>query len=142
MAEPAFHRSVPGIAFIGTPSMTTMLVPAEQDRVVITLDGREEFTVSLIEADLAQLMTALVEGEISYVSSTHAVHGRVLLNVRPVGDERSTSPPSQAVPGPRELSLTLPGQGICRVVFDSDQAVDLVRELDTAWGLLSQGQSD
>ena len=142
MAEPAFHRSVPGTAFLGTPSMTTVLVPAKQDRVVITLGGREEFSVSLIEADLAHLMTALVEGEISYVSSTHDVHGRVLLNVRPTDDKRRTSPPGEAAPGPRELSLTLPSQTTCRVVFDDDQALGLVRELDAAWGLLSQGQSD
>ena len=142
MAEPAFHRHVPSIAVISTPSMTSVLVPAEQDRVVLTLGDREEYTISLIEADLAQLMTALVEGEISYVSSTHAAHGRALLSVRPAGDRRRKSRPGEAEPGPRELSLTRPDQGTCRVVFDTGQAVDLVRELDAAWGLLTQGQPD
>ncbi len=142
MAEPAFHRSVPGTAFIGTPSMTSMLVPVEQDRVLITLGGQEEFTVSLIAADLAQLMTALVEGEISYLSSTHAMQGRVLLNVRPAGDTRRISPPGEAEPGQRELSLTLPCQGTCRVMFDTGQALGLVRELDVVWGLLGRGQPD
>jgi hypothetical protein len=41
-------------------------VPAERDQVFIVLGGSEEFTVSLIVADLTQLLTASVMGDISY----------------------------------------------------------------------------
>jgi hypothetical protein len=137
--DPPFRCDVPGATLNGAPSMTTLLVPAAQDQVFLMLGGRDEFTVSLVVADLTQLLTATAMGEISYIICTHAVHGRVLLNVRPAVDQ--TSELGEADPGPRELALTLPDQGSCRVVFDSGQMLDLVRALDTAWGLLRQGQS-
>jgi hypothetical protein len=128
--DPPFHLDVPGATLNGAPSTATLLVPAEQDQVFLTLGGRDEFTVSLLVDDLTQLLTATVIGEISYITCTHAVHGRVLLNVRPAGEQ--TSELGEVEPGPRELALTLPDQGSCRVVFDNGQMLDLVRALDTA----------
>jgi hypothetical protein len=140
VTEPVFQQDVSGVVVTTAPSTISIVVPAERDGVVLVLGGRAEFTVSVIEADLAQLMTALLEGEVSYVSSRHPVYGRVLLNVRPTADNQRAPASGRTEPGPRELSLTLPGPGVCRVRFDAGQAVDLVGELDAAWGLLDQGQ--
>jgi hypothetical protein len=133
-----FRRDVRATDLDGTPSTITLLVPAERVQVFIALGGCEEFTVSLIVADVTQLLTASVMGEISYIACAHGVHGRVLLNVRPAGHTVS----EMGQPGPRELALTLPGQSSCRVVFDSGQTFYLVRALDTTWGLLRQGPLD
>lgn len=143
MTEPPFHHDdMPGTAFIGTPATTTIHVPSGQDRVVITLSGRDEFAVSLLPADLSQLLTALLEGEISYVASTHAVHGRILLNVRPTSDGVHQSVAGWTESGARVLSLAVPGLGTCTVVFDALEALGLVVQLEAAWRLINEGPAD
>ncbi|GAA3436947.1 hypothetical protein [Kutzneria kofuensis] len=140
MTEPTFARRVPGSTGTGAPSVTTIVVPAARTKVIIALDGHAEFTINLIETDLAQLLTALREGEISYVSSTHTVYGRVLLNARPADVSPRTSASGRTQPGPRELSLTLPEQGTVQVMFDTEQTSELVRQLDAARTLLARVQ--
>jgi len=134
VAEPLFNRVVPGVVVTRTLSATTII--AHRHAVTISLGGQADFTVSLSGDDLYELMTALLGGEVSYVSSTHAVHGRLLLNVRPVDDEPSSPVPDRTELGPRELSLTLAEQRTCQVLFDTEQAEDLVLHLRTAWTLL------
>jgi len=132
--EPLFERVVPGV--VVTRALSVMTIVAHRDAVTICLGGQADFTVSLSGDDLYELMTALLGGEVSYVTSTHVVHGRLLLNVRPAGDEPRAPVPDRTELGPRELSLTLPEQRTCQVLFDTDQAGDLVLHLRAAWTLL------
>jgi len=132
-----FIQTVPGIVITSTVSATTIAVAAERDMATISLGGQADFTVSLAAGDVFELMTALLGHEVSYVSSTHLMYGRLLLNARPAGDKPHPPEPGQRVEvGPCELSLTLPDQRSCHAVFDSEQALDLVLRLDKAWELL------
>ncbi|QUQ68257.1 hypothetical protein [Kutzneria sp. CA-103260] len=138
MVEPVFTQAAPSVVITRTLSATTIAVPAERDTATICLGGQADFTVSLLPEDVFELMTALLAGEVSYVSCTHLVHGRLLLNARPAGDQPSPPAPKLGKVGPRELSLTLPEQRTCQAVFDSEQAVDLVLRLSAAWELLDK----
>jgi hypothetical protein len=136
MDEPVFTRTVPSVVI--TRTATTIAVPAERGKATISLGGQAEFTVSLFRDDVYALMTALLGHEVAYVSSTHPLHGRRLLNARPAGDKPLPPEPGQHVEvGPCELSLTLPDQRTCQAVFDSEQALDLVLRLEQAWEALT-----
>ncbi|MFI9388561.1 hypothetical protein [Kutzneria sp. NPDC052558] len=134
MSDPMFARVVPGVVITRTLSATT--IAAHRDTVTVALGGHADFTVSLSADDLFELLTALLGGEVSYVSSSHPIHGRLLLNARPAGDRPHTLTSDPTELGPSELALTLPDQRTCQVLFDTEQAGDFVLHLRAAWTLL------
>lgn len=135
-----FTHPVPSIVVTTTLSATTIAVSAGRDAVTIVLGGHKDFTVSLLAEDVVELMTAVAGGEISYVACTHPVHGRLLLNARPTGDILLPAVQGRDTIGPCELSLTVPGQRTCRALFDSEQALNLLQGLNTAWELIDPTQ--
>lgn len=116
--------------------MTTAVEVPDGSRVVILkLLDEKLFTVALDEPDVAQLVTAARDGEISYVSAQHVRYGRVLLGIRPhvVGGNAQIG---ATLPVPLALYLELPGKQVCDVLLDGMQSAKLVSHLDEGLRLI------
>ncbi|MBA8926855.1 hypothetical protein BC739_004061 [Kutzneria viridogrisea] len=118
----------------GTPCTVLLGLADDQHRAILTLPAAETVTVSVDVSGIAELVTAILSGHITYVPVRHAVHGDRLLGVHAHTPECAV--PQDADCGPRQLYLELPGGQVHEVVLDPLAATWFVRYLDEVWRLI------
>lgn len=101
-----FRREVAGSFPDGTACMTVIELAEDRTGLVVRLASKDVFTVCLAVAAVAELSTAVLNGETSYVSAEHAVYGRRLLGVHPHVVEGAQPLPDTADCGPASCTLS------------------------------------